>query len=103
LNHEFVPGARSYHGHTGSLLDEPAKAIKAGSHGVPGGENMLFEPLLGVRYFTVRECARLQGFPDDYYFPGTWTTNTRQIGNAVPIVFANIIASSIKRALTINR
>jgi DNA (cytosine-5)-methyltransferase 1 len=40
-NHVFQPGARSYLGHTGSLLDEPAKALKAGDHGVPGGENMI--------------------------------------------------------------
>ena len=40
-NHRFQPGARSYPGHTGSPLDEPSKALKAGAHGVPGGENML--------------------------------------------------------------
>ncbi|BCJ87960.1 hypothetical protein skT53_29450 [Effusibacillus dendaii] len=40
-NHEYRPGARVYPGHTGSLLDEPAKTLKAGDHGVPGGENML--------------------------------------------------------------
>ena len=37
-NHIFVPGARSYKGHTGSPLDEPAKTLKAGDHGVPGGD-----------------------------------------------------------------
>src|SRR5208283_1873114 len=41
LNHRFQPGARTYKGHTGSPLDEPAKTLKAGVHGVPGGENML--------------------------------------------------------------
>ena len=40
-DHRFQPGARSYTGHTGSPLDEPAKTLKAGVHGVPGGENML--------------------------------------------------------------
>ena len=40
-NHRFQPGARSYKGHTGSRMDEPAKTLKAGVHGVPGGENML--------------------------------------------------------------
>src|SRR5581483_11939294 len=43
LNHFFIPGARSYVGHTGSPLDEPAKTLKAGDHGVPGGENMLLD------------------------------------------------------------
>ncbi len=37
-NHEHNPGARSYTGHTGSPLDEPAKTLKAGDHGVPGGQ-----------------------------------------------------------------
>ena len=58
-NHFFQPGAKSYPGHTGSLLDEPAKALKAGDHGVPGGENMLRYPNGRVRYFTVRESARI--------------------------------------------
>lgn len=44
LNHVYNPGARSYPGHTGSALDEPAKTLKAGVHGVPGGENMLAFP-----------------------------------------------------------
>lgn len=38
-NHRFNPGARSYAGHTGSPWDQPAKTLKAGDHGVPGGEN----------------------------------------------------------------
>ncbi len=43
LNHYVNPGARVYRKHTGSQLDEPAKTIKAGGHGVPGGENMLVQ------------------------------------------------------------
>jgi DNA (cytosine-5)-methyltransferase 1 len=40
-DHIFRDGARIYSGHTGSILDSPAKTIKAGNHGVPGGENMI--------------------------------------------------------------
>src|SRR5690242_14055385 len=58
-NHRFQPGARVYPGHTGSLLDAPAKTLKAGDHGVPGGENMLAYSDGSVRYFTIRESARL--------------------------------------------
>ena len=65
-NHEFRDGARPYPGHTGSPLDEPSKALKAGDHGVPGGENMIALPDGTCRYYTVRESARVQTFPDDF-------------------------------------
>jgi DNA (cytosine-5)-methyltransferase 1 len=93
--HRFVPGARVYTGHTGSPLDEPAKALKAGDHGVPGGENMLRRPDGSVRYFTVRECARIQTFPDEFIFDGTWGENMRQLGNAVPVKLASRVAASV--------
>jgi DNA (cytosine-5)-methyltransferase 1 len=98
-NHRFQPGARSYAGHTGSPLDEPAKALKAGVHGVPGGENMLATPDGAVRYFTVRESARLQTFPDDYVFHGSWSETMRQLGNAVPVRLAKIIGDAVARKL----
>ena len=99
LNHRYQPGARSYPGHTGSPLDEPAKTLKAGVHGVPGGENMLVRPDGTVRYFTVRESARLQTFPDDYELHGSWTEAMRQLGNAVPVDLAAVIANNIAREL----
>lgn len=98
-NHTFNPGARSYPGHTGSPLDEPAKTLKAGDHGVPGGENMLLRPDGSIRYFTVREAARLQTFPDDYVFRGSWTETMRQLGNAVPVRLAEVIAGSVAATL----
>jgi len=94
-NHRFQPGARSYPGHTGSPLDEPAKALKAGDHGVPGGENMLLHANGQARYFTIRESARIQTFPDDYVFPGSWTESMRQLGNAVPVQLARVVATSV--------
>jgi DNA (cytosine-5)-methyltransferase 1 len=83
-NHIRQLGARVYPGHTGSPLDLPAKALKAGDHGVPGGENMMVRDDGSVRYFTTREAARLVGLPDDYEFPRSWTESMRQLGNAVP-------------------
>ena len=95
----FNPGARSYPGHTGSPLDEPAKTLKAGDHGVPGGENMLARVDGSVRYFTAREAARLQTFPDDYTFRGPWTEAMRQLGNAVPVRLAETVARSVASTL----
>jgi DNA (cytosine-5)-methyltransferase 1 len=99
-NHEFRDGARPYAGHSGSILDEPSKTIKAGAHGVPGGENMLALDDGSLRYYTVRESARIQTFPDDYLFHGSWTESMRQIGNAVPVQLANIIGQSVSTQLT---
>ncbi|MBO9561072.1 MAG: DNA cytosine methyltransferase [Caulobacter sp.] len=98
-NHRFQPGARSYPGHTGSPLDEPAKTLKAGVHGVPGGENMLARPDGTVRYFSVRESARLQTFADDFVFHGSWSETMRQLGNAVPVRLAEVIGKDVARKL----
>lgn len=94
-NHWFQPGARSYPGHTGSPLDEAAKTLKAGVHGVPGGENMLLMPNGSVRYFSIRESARLQTFPDAYRLHGSWSEAMRQLGNAVPVNLAKTVADSV--------
>jgi DNA (cytosine-5)-methyltransferase 1 len=97
------PGARAYDNHTGSCLDEPAKALKAGDHGVPGGENMLADQEGRVRYFTIREMARLQGFPDDFVVSGTWKAATRQLGNAVPTSVGEHMGRELSRILDTRR
>lgn len=98
-NHEFRDGARPYPGHTGSALDEPSKALKAGAHGVPGGENMIAFPDGSFRYYTAREAARIQTFPDDYVFDSAWTEAMRQIGNAVPMHLAEVVGQSIMKQI----
>lgn len=98
-NHTFQPGARSYKGHVGSLLDYPAKTLKAGSHGVPGGENAIRMFDGSLRYFTIRESARLQGFPDNYTFYSSWGQAMNQLGNAVPVKLAEILGKSIRKAI----
>ena len=101
-DHEYQPGARSYKGHTGSAMDAPSKTLKAGVHGVSGGENMLRRIDGSVRYFTVREAARLQTFPDEYRFYGSWNESLRQIGNAVPVKLAQAVGNSIIALLSLS-
>lgn len=101
-DHRFQDGARAYPGHTGSPLDLPAKTLKAGDHGVPGGENMMLRDDGTVRYFTARESARLQTFPDGFKLHGTWTEAMRQIGNAVPVLLARRVAGSVAERLIEN-
>jgi DNA (cytosine-5)-methyltransferase 1 len=98
-DHTFRDGARIYPGHTGSILDLPAKTIKAGDHGVPGGENMIRFPDKKVRYLTVFEAKRLQTFPDDFAIMGGWGEAMRQVGNAVPVIFAQIIGYELVKTL----
>lgn len=100
-DHRFQGGAKVYPGHTGSPLDLPAKTLKAGDHGVPGGENMLVREDGSVRYFTVREAARIQTFPDGYRFHGSWTETMRQLGNAVPVMLGRIVAASVAEKLVL--
>jgi DNA (cytosine-5)-methyltransferase 1 len=100
-NHFLNPGARSYPGHNGSQFDWPAKALKAGDHGVPGGENTLRFADGSVRYFSVRECARIQTFPDDWVFEGSWTESMRQLGNAVPVQLARSVAGELASSLNV--
>lgn len=97
--HIIRGGAREYPGHTGSEIDEPAKTIKAGGHGVPGGENMIKFSDGSCRYFTIFEAKRIQTFPDNYHILGSWTEAMRQIGNAVPVLLAQTICQSIVEAV----
>ncbi|MBF0463358.1 MAG: DNA cytosine methyltransferase [Magnetococcales bacterium] len=98
-DHIFRDGARSYAGHTGSDFDWPAKTIKAGGHGVPGGENMIRYPDGSIRYLTVFEAKRIQTFPDDFVIKGAWGEAMRQIGNAVPVLLAEVIGNRLMKIL----
>ncbi|HET6725982.1 MAG TPA: DNA cytosine methyltransferase [Gammaproteobacteria bacterium] len=100
-NHRFQDGAKPYKGHTGSALDMPAKTLKAGDHGVPGGENMMVLDDGRVRYFSARESARIQTFPDGYVFHGAWSEIMRQLGNAVPVTLAQRVAASVAEQLAV--
>lgn len=53
----------------------------------------------GIRKMTLRECARLQGFPENYEFPVPVTVGYKQLGNAVSVPVAEAVALQVKRAL----
>lgn len=98
-DHIFHDGARTYPGHTGSDIDWPSKTIKAGGHGVPGGENMIRFPDGGVRYLTVCEAKRIQTFPDSFVIKGAWGEAMRQIGNAVPVLLGETMGRELANML----
>jgi len=52
------------------------------------------------RTISVREAARLQSFPDRFVFYGSRSSQFKQIGNAVPPLFAKAIAKSVKKILS---
>jgi len=99
-DHIFKDGARIYAGHTGSDIDYPGKTIKAGGHGVPGGENMIRFMDGSVRYFTTYESKLVQTFPSDFQVIGAWGESMRQIGNAVPVTLAHIIGRRLYNLLS---
>lgn len=99
-DHIFRDGARSYPGHTGSYIDLPAKTLKAGGHGVPGGENMIRYEDGAVRYFTVFEGKLLQTFAPDFCVTGAWGEGMRQIGNAVPTLLAQRLGCQLMSVLS---
>ncbi len=98
-DHIYKSGARTYPGHTGSYIDWPSKTIKAGGHGVPGGENMIRYEDDTVRYFTVFEAKKLQTFPADFVVKGAWGEAMRQIGNAVPVKLASVLGHQMWKIL----
>lgn len=52
------------------------------------------------RLLTLRECARLQSFPDWYEFQGSWSSISRQIANAIPPLFMELLATHIRKIAT---
>ncbi|MEU6614540.1 DNA cytosine methyltransferase [Streptomyces parvus] len=110
-DHVGWPGARIYSGHTPNMLDRPAKTVKAGVHGVPGGESvMLLDQSVPDeneqegrrylhRYMTVRETARVMTFRDDWTLCGPRGEKMRQLGNAVPVLLGEVFAKAAGEAL----
>ncbi len=77
--------------------DQPARTIIA--HLIKDGNQFIHPDPEQGRTLTVREAARLQSFPDDFVFCGSRGEQFRQIGNAVPPLFAEALAESLLKAL----
>lgn len=77
--------------------DMPSKTILAHIH--KDGFQYIHPDATQARTFTVREAARIQSFPDDFVFKGSRGEKYKQIGNAVPCLFAEALAKGIKSIL----
>jgi DNA (cytosine-5)-methyltransferase 1 len=92
--------AKTYPGHSGSDIDSPSKTIKAGVHGIPGGENCVVFPDGRCRYLSIPEMAIIQGFPDGYVFSGSESDAVKQVGNAAPPGLVRAVASRIMETIS---
>ncbi|HDK5687326.1 TPA: DNA cytosine methyltransferase, partial [Staphylococcus pseudintermedius] len=95
---KFYPGKKTQ-GNVRISPDKPAPTIRAEHHGnIEAHYRTLKDDELdmtGWRRLSVRECARLQSFPDNYNFVASTSSSYKMIGNAVPPVMAWHIAKSV--------
>jgi DNA (cytosine-5)-methyltransferase 1 len=102
LNYAKLPPELQMHNNKKSFLNRFQVVDPDGcchtvvAHIAMDGHYYIYPSLKQIRSITIREAARIQSFPDDYYFEGSRSAAFRQIGNAVPVVLAHKIAEKLK-------
>lgn len=98
LNHEYSKYKVEYRNYTAHRKTDPKKpspTILARGNG--GGGVCAIPHYNGKRRLTIRESAKIQTFPDDFKFFGTLGACYRQVGNAVPVLFARKLGEELLR------
>ena len=89
---------RDFTAHRQTDPDKPSPTILARGNG--GGGVCAIPHYNGKRRLTIRESAAVQTFPDDFHFMGAQNSCYRQIGNAVPPLFAKMLGEELIRLET---
>lgn len=101
LKYNELPKRLQTHNNTKSFLDRYKVVDPTGhshtvvAHIAKDGHYYIYPDKKQVRSISVREAARIQSFPDDYFFEGGRTASFKQIGNAVPPLLAGTIADGL--------
>lgn len=105
LKYSEVPERLRTHNNTKAFLDRYKVVDHSGhshtvvAHIAKDGHYYIYPDTNQVRSISVREAARLQSFPDDYFFEGGRSAAFKQIGNAVPPLMAQAIAKKLNELI----